>query len=62
MTEEISKEVSEKINYLDKMLNKDVFNNPIREVQEGFRKELLQFKEIFEKNLNDLEATLVFNN
>jgi hypothetical protein len=56
---ENNNEVIQKLEYLDNMLQKDVFTNPVREVQENFRKDLLQFREIFFKNLDDLEVTLV---
>jgi hypothetical protein len=59
MTDNISTEIANKIEYLDQMLKKDIFSNPVREVQENMRKELIEFKEIFEKNLKDLEQQVV---
>jgi hypothetical protein len=56
---ENNNEVIQKLEYLDKMLQKDVFSNPIREVQESIRQELVEFRQIFLKNLDDLEVTLV---
>jgi hypothetical protein len=56
---ENNNEVIQKLEYLDKMLQKNIFSNPVREVQEDIRKELIEFREIFLKNLDDLEVTLV---
>ena len=56
---ENNNEVIQKLEYLDNMLQKDLFSNPVREVQDNIRKELLEFREIFLKNLDDLEVTLV---
>jgi hypothetical protein len=56
---ENNNEVVQKLEYLDKMLQKDMFSNPIREVQESIRQELVEFRQIFLKNLDDLEITLV---
>lgn len=52
-------EISQKIENMNKILESNLFNNPIREINENMRKELLEFKEIFLKNLNTLEQTLV---
>ena len=52
-----SKEIEEltaKMNKMDETLNKNIFNNPIKETNEKIRKELLEFKTIFKKNLEDL--------
>ena len=52
-----SKEVEEltsKMNKMDEILNKNVFNNPIKESNEKIRKELLEFKDILKKNISDL--------
>ena len=52
-----SKEVEElttKMNKMDEILNKNIFNNPVKEANEKIRKELLEFKNIFKKNLEDL--------
>lgn len=56
---ENNNEVIRKLEYLDKMLQKDIFSNPVREVQESIRQELVEFRHIFLKNLDDLEVTLV---
>lgn len=53
---ENNNEVIQKLEYLDKMLQKDGFSNPIREVQENIRNELAEFREIFYKNLEELET------
>ena len=47
-----SKEIDEmtsKMNKMDEILNKKIFNNPIKEANEKIRKDLLEFKEIFKK-------------
>ena len=47
-----SKEIDEltsKMNKMDEVLNKKLFNNPIQESNEKIRKELLEFKEILKK-------------
>ena len=49
-----SKEVEElttKMNKMDEILKKNIFNNPIKESNEKIRKDLLEFKDIFKKNL-----------
>ena len=51
-----SKEIEEltsKMNKMDEILNKNIFKNPIKESNEKIRKELLEFKAIFKKNLAD---------
>ena len=54
-------EVSEKMQHLDSLLQKDLFSNPVRQVQENIRNELLEFKNIFGKNLLELESYIVNN-
>jgi hypothetical protein len=56
---EINNDITKKLEYLDKVLQKDIFSNPVREVQESIRNELVEFREIFIKNLDELEVTLV---
>ena len=56
-----SKEIEEmtsKMNKMDEILNKSIFNNPIKESNEKIRKELLEFKEIFKKNLLELSKQI----
>ena len=56
-----SKEIDEltsKMNKMDEVLNKKLFNNPIQESNEKIRKELLEFKEILKKNIIDLSNKL----
>ena len=56
-----SKEIEDltcKMNKMDEILNKNIFNNPIKESNEKIRKELLEFKEIFKKNLNELSKQI----
>ena len=51
-----SKEVQEittKMNKMDEILKKNIFNNPVKEANEKIRKELLEFKDIFKRNLED---------
>ena len=47
-------EITSKMNKMDEILKKNIFNNPVKESNEKIRKELLEFKEIFKKNLSDL--------
>ena len=47
-------EITAKMNAMDEILKKNIFNNPVKEANEKIRKELLEFKEIFKKNLSDL--------
>jgi len=47
--------------YMNKILESNLFNNPIKEINEDIRMELLQFREIFMKNLNTLEQAFVTN-
>ena len=42
------------MNTMDEILKKNIFNNPVKEANEKIRKELLEFKEIFKKNLSEL--------
>ena len=51
-------EMASKMQKMDEMLNKEVFNNPIKEVQEKMRQELLEFKKIFLKNISELSKEL----
>ena len=56
-----SKEIEDmtsKMNKMDEILNKKIFNNPIKESNEKIRKELLEFKEIFQKNMRELSKQL----
>ena len=39
---------------MEEILKKNIFNNPVKESNEKIRKELLEFKEIFKKNLAEL--------
>ena len=48
--DEIS-EMTSKMNKMDEILNKNIFNNPIKEANEKIRKELLEFKKIFSKKI-----------
>ena len=44
-------EMTSKMQKMDEMLNKEIFSNPIKEVQEKMRQDLLEFKKIYLKNL-----------
>ena len=60
-----SKEIDEmtsKMNKLDEILNKKIFNNPIKETNEKIRKDLLEFKEILKKNIGKLSKKLSCGN
>ena len=47
-------DITTKMNKMDEILKKNIFNNPVKESNEKIRKELLEFKEIFKKNLAEL--------
>ena len=47
-------EINSKMTKIDEILNKNIFNNPVKESNETIRKELIEFKEIFKKNLAEL--------
>ena len=55
--DEIS-EMTAKMNKMDEILNKNIFNNPIKEANEKVRLELLEFKKIFSKNLEELSKKI----
>ena len=52
-------EFSEKIKYMEEQLKSDLFSNPIREIQENFRNQLVDFSNTFHKNLNEAEEYMV---
>jgi hypothetical protein len=52
-------EITQKMEYMNKIIDTNLFNNPIREMNETMRKDLLEFREIFLKNLTSLEQTFV---
>ncbi len=52
-------ELSQKLGYLEEQLKSDLFSNPIREVQENLRSQLLEFSQTFHKNLNEAEEYIV---
>ena len=58
MKEEDIKEMQK----MDEILNKDLFNNPVKEVQKKMQNDLLEFKRIFQKNLKDLNDEMSKNN
>ena len=62
MKEEDIKEMSEKMQKMDEILNKDLFNNPVKEVQKKMQNDLLEFKRIFQKNLKELNDGMSKNN
>ena len=51
-------EMTTKMNKMDEILNKNIFNNPVKETNEKMRKELLEFKKIFNKNLEELSKKI----
>ena len=51
-------EMNTKMNKMDEILNKNIFNNPVKEANEKLRKELLEFKNIFKKNLEELSSKI----
>lgn len=64
-TKELSPEYAEmakKMEQMDEALNKNLFANPIRELQEKYRQELLDIKETFMKNVNEYKQMMSTNN
>lgn len=61
MTETNFTEIEQKMAEMDKIMNANLFKNPIREINESFRKDLLEFREIFNNNLITLENSLEKN-
>ena len=55
-------EITSKMNKMDEILKKNIFNNPVKESNEKIRKELLEFKEIFKKNLGELSKQIAGGN
>ena len=56
-----SKEIEElttKMTKMDEILNKNIFTNPVKEANEKIRKDLIEFKEIFKKNLDELSKKI----
>ena len=56
-----SKEIEEltsKMNKMDEILNKNIFNNPVKAANEKIRKDLLEFKDIFKKNLEEFSSKI----
>ena len=56
-----SKEIEEltmKMTKMDEILNKNIFTNPVKEANEKIRKDLIEFKEIFIKNLDELSKKI----
>ena len=56
-----SKEIEEltsKMNKMDEILNKNIFNNPVKATNEKIRKDLLEFKDIFKKNLEEFSSKI----
>ena len=62
MKEEDNKEMIEKMQKMDEILNKDLFNNPVKEVQKKMQNDLLEFKKIFQKKLKELNDEMSKNN
>jgi hypothetical protein len=52
-------ELTQKIEKMEETLKKDIFSNPVRQVQEHMREELVDFSNIFHRNLRDLESYIV---
>ena len=62
MKEEDVKLMSDKMEKMDELLNKDLFSNPVKEVQKKMQYDLLEFKKIFQKNLLELNEQMNKNN
>jgi hypothetical protein len=51
-------EISKKMKEMDEIMNKNIFGNPIKNVQKEMQNKLLEFKKIFIKNLQELSNKL----
>ena len=47
-------EISKKMKEMDELLNKNMFNNPLKNFQKEIQSQLIEFKKIFIKNLLEL--------
>jgi hypothetical protein len=52
-------ELTQKMEKMEETLKKDFFSNPVRQVQEQMREELVDFSNTFHRNLRDLESYIV---
>lgn len=52
-------EISSKMNKMDELLKKNIFDNPLREVQCTIRNDLIDFKSTLMKNLSELDNYMV---
>ncbi len=52
-------EISSKMKTMEEMLKKNVFENPLREVQCSIRNDLIDFKSTLIKNLSELDNYMV---
>lgn len=50
---------NQKVAYMHELLQKDIFSNPVRSVQEDIRNDLIDFKATLLKNLTELDSYLV---
>ena len=47
-------EINVKMHKMDEISNQNIFNNAVKEINEKLRLELLEFKNIFKKNIKNL--------
>ena len=59
MNKDELRETTEKMNYMDDLLKKNIFNNPLRDVQLNMRNELIDFRTTLQKNFSELEKYIV---
>ena len=52
-------EIGTKMNFMDEMLKKNVFNNPLMEVQSNIRNELIDFRTTLLRNFIELDNYVV---
>lgn len=60
-TQDQIQQLSEKMNQMEQILNQNLFANPLKDFQITMRNHLLEFKQIFMKNLSELNEYLSKN-
>ena len=51
-------EINVKMHKMDEISNQNIFNNAVKEINEKLRLELLEFKNIFKKNIENLSKNI----
>ena len=52
-------ELTQKLEKIEELCKKDFFSNPVREIQQKMKEELLDFSQTFQKNLRELDSYIV---